>query len=263
MNTTITKKVTPNKSLLTEMTSLQNNNFSNQESLNTVIDSHTYSFKLPSNGYFNDGISLIKLKPLTIGQVSDISKYVKQDKTSLRSLTSILSHSVFGIDINDLTLNDFYAMCFELRFISYTDPIVISKEEKIGDQVYTLEKALIRESLSVTDLKSPMIVDGLDSIKVVDKIFELENGGEMSLLEKSFFGYAKGSTPSQKLDNFRMFSLEKLDLIAEFAVKNNHGVSSKVKLFNEDGTFEEMGVEFSHEMFFPRIIREYLHRLDV
>lgn len=263
MNKTITKKVSPNSMLLKDLQNKDVDTFNSSEYSVEDLGHHTYSFKLPSNGHFNNGISLLKLKPLTIGQVCDISRYVKRDEASLRSLVSILSHSVYGLDINELTLNDFYTLCFELRFISYTEPIIITKEEIIGDQKYTLERSLIKESLSVTSLKNPLLIDGLDSVKVIDKIFELENKDNMSLLERSFFAYASGKTPSEKLDNFRMFSLEKLDLVAEFAVKNNHGVSSRVKLFNDDGTFEEQGVEFSHEMFFPRITREYLHRLDI
>lgn len=264
MKNTLVKTIKSDKSLLSSLIKKDTDVIQNSPITKEGLSEFTYSFNLPSNGVFNFGKKEILLKPLSIGQVVDIHKNVKSlNVDGLRQLVTILNHSIFGINLEDLTLNDFYALCFELRFMSYNEPISVIKQQKVGNDYFNFEKPIIKESLIINKLTDILISSEFDYPRVRDKIFELENMNECSDLEKTFFGFANGDSPEDKLDNFRNFNLESFNLIAEYAVKNEHGVQSKLKLFNEDGTYEESEVSFSHEMFFPRIIGKYLHRLGI
>ena len=264
MSNTVVKKIKSDKSLLSSFLGREKEIIQSSVIEKEGLSDFTYSFNLPSCGAFNNGKSQLSLKPLSIGQVVDINKNVKSlNKDGLRQLITILNHSVYGLKLEDLTLSDFYALCFELRFMSYDEPIFVTKQQKVGTEYFNFEKPIIRESLIINKLKEVLVSKDLDYPRVKDKIFELENMSDCSELEKTFFGFSSGISPEDKLDNFRNFNIEGFNIIAEYAVKNDHGVDPKLKLFNEDGTFEESEVSFSHEMFFPRLLRKYLHRLDV
>jgi len=266
----VSKKVSkPNKKLYEEALGL-NSTSNNTSNLSTSeipvitkkeLSNFTHPFDLPSNGVFYENkVSQVLLMPLCIGQLVDIDIALKEkdDYLKMSKLFTIVNNSVYGISVFDLTVPDFYALCFELRNISYkSEPISLTIElEKESGEKYLDVAVLLNYKPDIIKIDKSVDSDSWDYPKIRDMLFELREKDTLTKLEKVLFGYVKGSTPEEKLNVFKSYSIDKFDLITLHLVKSYHGCSRETKLQLSNKKIIESEVQFSFDMFFPRIILE-------
>lgn len=253
-NYSVFKKVSSDNKLGKDLAS---SIYDNTEKLKENVSSAVYPFNLPSKGFWYNTKDLF-LAPLTMGQVVDIESVLRQksEADKLKMMCSIIDKSISGVSSFDLTIPDFYALCYELRLISSNDPIKIVQ----SINGYNVEKDINRNSININYLSSEHIVSKFDYPRMRDKIYKLENDKNIdSVILKEFFGYVKGDTPEEKISNFRSLSPEEGNELIMYTLKVGHGIDPVVKVFLQDGTEEEMEASFDPTMMFPSVINEILY----
>ena len=255
------RKITPKKDLGDELMNRSKKFTDVTEEKNDIIKTDTFSnsFRLPSLGRFN-GLSdeYLSISPMTIGQACDISRLSKIEKFSekLKSLCTILNRSVLNVKCEDLTLEDFYALCFKLRDISSDEPLSISKDFK----GITLSLKIDIKDIGIKYLDSSILLDDLDYPRVRDKIFlesTKEDGKTLTPSEEFLFGFCKGDTSEDKLDYFRTRKLEDLHIIKKYSDELKFGMNDTVEITNPEGKKEEVEVPFDFFIFFPPSLQNY------
>jgi hypothetical protein len=220
-------------------------------------------FKLPSKGTWYGKLDELRMAGLTIGQAVEIEKCMKieNDSDRLTQFCAIIERSISGINAMDLTVPDFYSLCFELRLISSNDPIFL--EKKVNGN--TFKKNIFKESFTLLDFSFNKNFLKYDFPRIRDRIYILsqKNDKELSSIERTFFGYVKGSTPEEKIKNFKSMSYDELTELIVYTSKVNHGYSPIVKVFNSDGSSEDMEVSFNPEMLLPRCLLEIIYSNNI
>jgi hypothetical protein len=230
----------------------------------------TLAYSVPSRGVFYGGITTVEVAPLTIGQVVDVES-VYSGKTvyeQFSKFVSIVNQSVYGVNVLDLTVQDFYAVCYYLRLISYkNEPIMIQVEFDINGQMRKLSTPIYADSISVKSMQDivPNNELQLDYIRVRDYLFTMqqEESDKLNKWEKLYFAYVAGDTPEQKLANFRALRADKFAFLLKHQVDSYHGVDKLIKVKSPTGEVVEMEVDFDYSMFFPSIIQQAFYGNDI
>lgn len=253
-----------NKESLEKQLFSDGDNVSKDLSFNNIpqIPESAQTFGLPSDGvFYTDDIKTVQLLPLTIGQVVDVEKIYSNNKTASEQFeffVNIVHRSVYGINVLDLTLPDFYAVCYELRRISYKkEPFMIQAEFEIGGEVRTLSTPVIMDSITVKKLDSKNnIKTEFDYMRVKDWLYIFQNLDSLSSLEYQMFPFVKGATAQDKLANFRAARADQLQFIQIHQYNSYHGLNKMVKIKSPDGEIIEQEMAFEYRMFFPSVIYE-------
>jgi hypothetical protein len=227
------------------------------------ISSHLHSFTLPSLGKFYGGKKELFMKELRVDQAIRLSEIqnIKDEGERLAKLSTIVESSITGIKAVDLTLPDFYAVCYELRTISGESPMVVERE--IMGRKFS--KALVKESFTVDYLDEDVDTSKYDFPRVRDKIESSSerNKTKFTDIDCAFFGYVHGLTAEEKLENFRSLSYTELDDLIINCTKLVHGLSDKVKLYSEQGDVEEVEVRFDPIRLLPSSFLQLFHRDNI
>lgn len=221
--------------------------------------SHLHSFTLPSLGKFNKGVKQIAMRPLNIAQAMAICEAIeiKDEGEQLLKLATIVESSISGVHALDLTVPDFNAVCYELRLISSDSPILVEKE--VAGRKLT--HMVVRQSFTTVYIDEKSDVSKFDFPRIRDKIELLRDATrtKFNKVERLFFGYVKGDTPDEKLRNLRDLSYNDFDeLTTVYTGKVAHGQSDKLKVYNDDGSYEEMEVQFDIVRLLPFSITGYI-----
>lgn len=255
----------PNSSLVESLFN-QSKDISSEQGTVSVkdISSHLHSFLLPSLGRFYSGKKEILMKELTVEQAIKLSEIlnITDSGEQLSKLAAIIDSSISGISAYELTVPDFYSVCYELRTISGESPIVVERE--INGRKFT--KALIKESFTVIYLEDREIdLNKYDFPRVRDKIesTRFATKSKFTDFDNVFFGYVRGSNPEEKLNNFRSLSYSEIDNLILECTKLIHGYSDTVKLYSENGESEEVEVKFDPVRLLPSTFIHFLHRDDI
>lgn len=266
------KKSKASKNLYQEVMNKEMETQSKAVDIPTILSSqdlsqHTHSFKLPSKGiFYKNKIDSVLLMPLTIGQLCDIdvAMQIPTEGDKLRQLFTILSNSIYGISIFDMTMPDFYATAVELRTISYRDePIsLITPVENENGEIRE-ELCYLYEPIKVIMIDSSLVnTKDWGFATVADKLYELEHCDKLNSLEKSLFGLVRGNNSEDKLNIFRSYSIDKIDFMCKHLVDSIHGLDHTAKLVLESTkTIIEKEFRFSFNLIFPRIAQELLSRI--
>lgn len=234
---------------------------SNNTNLKKIVSNAFYSFKFPSKGTWYNGLDSVSLAPLNMGQIVDLELVVreKNEAKKLKMLCSIIDRSVSDMSCFDMTVPDFYALCYELRLISSTDPIKVVQEIN----GFKMERHIQRDSLEIDYLNTKKDVSKFDYPRMRDDIYAKENEIESSIL-RNFFMYAKGDSPEEKINNFKSMSSSEASELLLYSTTVSHGINPVVKLYDANtGEFEEVEATFEAWMMFPSIIHEILYSIDI
>lgn len=233
-----------------------------EDMLKEVVANAT-PYVVPSKGHFYNGVSTVSLVPLTMGQAVDIEK-VYSAKTAYEQFAkfvSLINGSVYGIKTLKLTMRDFYALCYNLRGISYTnDPIMVSISKQIGDRVVDLVSPIVASSIKTNNLDNFISNPNYDYLRVEDQLYLLENEDKLGQYEKLYFAYVQGENPAEKLANFRSLPADKFTEIFKHVYDSQHGLHNMVQVKLPDtGELVEQELVFEYTMFFPSIIQENIY----
>ncbi|TXG85066.1 MAG: hypothetical protein E6R13_02365 [Spirochaetes bacterium] len=250
----VVKKITQNKELGSELTSLTNSSKSTEKTERKIdiTDEFSRSFKLPSLGKFNDlDDGYLSVAPLTIGQVCDIANLykIKTDSDRLQTLCTILNRSILNVKSEDLTLGDFDALCLHLAEISCGEPYSLEMEFK----GIRLKQSIPLDDFSIIHLNTSLLQDGCDYPRVRDRIYFqhlLEQKIELSDIESSLFYYCSGNSGEEKLDCFRTRKLEFLKDLIKYQKEISFGISEEIEITNPEGKREIIKVPFDFFQYF-------------
>jgi hypothetical protein len=255
----ITTKLQGSNSLADElMSSTPQESFS--PSAPPVIPQDTELYVVPSNGMFYNGVKAVSLSLLTMGQVVDVEKvYACKDAyEQFTKFVGIVNGSVYGVPTLELTLQDFYAVCYWLRLNSYKkEPITIQMEVEDANGVpKTMIGSVLSDSIEAISLNNFISNPEYDYPRVRDQLFAMQYSAELSNIEKTYFPYVAGGTPEEKLANFRAMRADKFDALNKYIYDSYHGVKTMAKIKLPDGEIREQELKFEFTMYFPRSIRE-------
>jgi hypothetical protein len=220
-------------------------------------------YVVPSKGHFYNGVSTVSLVPLTIGQVVDIEK-VYSAKTAYEQFAKfvgIVNGSVYGVKTLKLTMRDFYALCYNLRGLSYkNDPIMVTISKQISDRVVDLVSPVVASSIKTNNLDNFISNDNYDYLRVEDQLYLLENEDKLGQYEKLYFAYVHGASPVEKLANFRSLPADKFAELLKYVYDAQHGLQDIVQVKLPDtGELVEQELVFEYTMFFPSFIQENIY----
>jgi len=226
----------------------------------------TTVYILPSGGAFYNGVDTVQVLPLTIGQVVDVDRVYKGKTVheQFQRFVSIVNQSVYGVSVLDLTIQDFYAVCYYLRLISYpADPIVVEAEVEVGGQMRKLNAELKADGITVRKMQALVAERGvaLDYPRVRDHLFAMqaEDGEALTDWERGLFGYVAGATAQEKLANFRNLPSDRFKVLVKHQIDSFHGIEPLVRVTTPKGEEVEQEVSFDYSMFFPSFIQASLH----
>lgn len=225
-----------------------------------VIPQDTELYLVPSNGVFYNGIKAVSLSLLTMGQVVDVEKvYACKDAyEQFTKFVGVVNGSVYGVPTLELTLQDFYAVCYWLRLNSYKkEPITIQMEVEDDNGVpRTMIGSVLSDSIEAISLTNFISNPEYDYPRVRDQLFIMQHSAELSNIEKTYFAYVAGGTPEEKLANFRTMRADKFDALNKYIYDSYHGVKTIAKIKFPDGEIREQELKFDFTMFFPRVVLE-------